>query len=133
MDTALYDGKCSFCTASVKTLRRLDITGQLQFLSLHDPSVSVRFPDLTYEMLMEQMWVVSPEGNNFGGANALRYLSRRLPLLYPFAIVLYIPGSLPVWKTLYRCIAQRRYKLAGTKCDDGSCSLHAHSNAAGKV
>jgi predicted DCC family thiol-disulfide oxidoreductase YuxK len=92
---------------------------------LHDPSVAVDYPDLSYEMLMEQMWVVAPDSRRFGGADALRYLSRRLPLLWPIAPVLHIPFSMPLWRWLYRQIAKRRYRIAGKNCDEGgSCSLH---------
>ena len=36
-----------------------------------------------------------------GGAVAVRYLSRRLVLLWPLALLLHVPGSLPLWKSLY--------------------------------
>ena len=51
-------------------------------MSLHDPLVGERFPDLTHEQLMEQMYVVDRAGRRHGGAGAIRYLSRRLPRLW---------------------------------------------------
>jgi predicted DCC family thiol-disulfide oxidoreductase YuxK len=129
MDTVLYDGQCVFCTRGVATLRRLDVFGSLEFVSLHDPSVSARFPDLTYDMLMDQMWVVARTGKRYGGSDAIRYLSRRLPLLFPFAPILHLPGTRSFWRWAYRQVADRRYRFAGKHCDNGTCSLHARSGA----
>lgn len=129
MDTVLYDGQCVFCTRSIAMLRRLDILGSLEFVSLHDPSVSERFPDLSHDMLMEQMWVVSSDGKRYAGADALRYLSRRLPLLYPAAPFLHIPGTRSFWRWAYRTVAEHRYKIAGKQCDNGTCSLHMQHTA----
>ncbi|AMV33433.1 hypothetical protein VN12_15005 [Pirellula sp. SH-Sr6A] len=124
-DVVLFDGQCNFCRRQTDHLRRFDGKNRLRFVSLHDPCVAVDYPDLTHEMLMEQMWVVAPDGRRFGGADALRYLSRRLPLLWPIAPILHLPFSMPVWRWLYRQIAKRRYRIAGKNCDEGgTCSLH---------
>ncbi|MFO0925136.1 MAG: DUF393 domain-containing protein [Pirellulales bacterium] len=122
----LFDGQCNFCRTQIGWLQWLDKWSQLEFLSLHDPSVAARAPNLTFEQLMEQMWVVTPEGSQFGGADAVRYLSRKLPFLFPLAPVLHFPFSMPLWRACYRCIARYRYYLAGKNCENGTCSLHFH-------
>lgn len=123
-DIVLYDGHCRFCTRQIETLKRLDGRNRLRFLSLHDPSVATDFPDLSFDQLMAEMWVISIDGVRYGGANALRYLSRRLPILWPVSPLLHFPGSMPIWKWLYRQVAKRRYRIAGRTCEDGTCSLH---------
>lgn len=123
-DVVIYDGECKFCTASILTLRRLDSQGRLRFLSLHDPSVRVDFPDLTYDMLMSQMWVVTSDGRRFPGADAVKYLTCRLPILYPLAPLMHIPFSMPLWRWIYRLIARNRYRIAGSDCSSGTCKLH---------
>lgn len=121
----LYDGQCNFCTGQVKNLARLDGRDRLRFVSLHDPVVARDYPDLSFEQLMEQMWVIAYDGRRFGGADAIRYLSRQLPMLWPLAPLMHIPGTMPLWRYLYRQIAKRRYKIAGRNCDEGgTCSLH---------
>lgn len=121
----LYDGHCKFCTKGVKNLQRMDGKNRLHLVSLHDPSVAELYPDLSFDQLMDQMWVVSYEGKKYGGADAVRYLSRQLPMLWPLAPMLHFPGSMPLWRFLYRQIAKRRYKIAGRHCDEGgTCSLH---------
>ena len=121
-DTVLYDGRCRFCRSQIAVLRRLDLRGRLAFTSLHDPSVATSFPELTQDDLLAQMYVVSSTGQARGGAEAVRYLSRTLPLLWPAAVLLHVPGSLPLWKALYAFVARHRLKIAGS-CDDGSCKI----------
>ena len=121
-DTVLFDGQCRFCRGQVALLRRLDLGRRLEFLSLHDPRVAEDVPEIPPEQLQQQMFVVDRQGQARGGAVAVRYLSRRLPLLWPLALLLHIPGSLPLWQAAYAFVAKRRMLLAG-RCDDGSCPL----------
>lgn len=121
-DTVLYDGACRFCRGQIALLRRFDLCGRLEFTSLHDPSVARDFPELAPEDLHARMYVVDRAGRARGGAEAVRYLSRRLPLLWPLAVPLHVPGSLPLWQALYGVVARNRYRIAG-RCDDGSCRI----------
>jgi predicted DCC family thiol-disulfide oxidoreductase YuxK len=121
-DTVLYDGACRFCRGQIALLRRLDPTGRLAFTSLHDPSVCRDFPEIPRDDLLSQMYVVDRTGQARGGAEAVRHLTRRLPLLWPLAPLLHVPGSLPLWRSLYRFVAKHRYRIAG-RCDDGTCRI----------
>lgn len=121
-DTVLYDGQCRFCRSQIAILRWLDWGRQLQFTSLHDPRVAADFPEIPQSRLHDEMVVVDRAGRARGGAEAVRYLSRRLPPLWPLAVLLHIPGSLPVWRWLYAFVAKRRLLIAG-RCDDGTCRL----------
>ncbi len=124
-DVVLYDGQCNFCRSQINMLRRLDGRNRLEFVSLHNPEVATSYPNLTYEQLMEQIWIVTPSGAQYGGAYAVKYLSVRLPMLWPIAPVMHIPFSMPLWSFLYRQVARYRYKIAGRDCDEGgTCSLH---------
>lgn len=125
-DIVLFDGHCRFCQSQVLRLHRFDGRGRLAFLSLHDPEVARRFPDLTHDQLMKEMVVVDARGGRHAGAGAIRYLSRRLPILWPLMPLLHIPCSMPVWNWLYGQVAKRRYRLAGRieSCEDGACAVH---------
>ena len=124
-DVVIYDGQCNFCRSQVTNLRRLDCCGnRLSFLSLHDPRVAQRYPDLSHDDLMEQMYVVDRRDRRHGGADAVRYLSRRLPLLWVVAPILHIPGTARLWRWMYKQVAKRRYKLAGKSCENDVCSIH---------
>lgn len=121
-DTVLYDGACRFCRGQIAFLRRLDLAGALEFTSLHDPHVAERFPELSRDDLLAQMYVIDRQGRARGGAEAVQYLTRRLPLLWPLALPLHIPGALPLWQKLYGIVARNRFRIAGS-CHDGSCEL----------
>jgi predicted DCC family thiol-disulfide oxidoreductase YuxK len=129
-DVVVYDGNCRICTSQIRRLPWWDCQGKLAYLSLHDPEVARRYPDLTYEMLMRDMYIVDRAGHRHRGAAAIRYLSRRLRRLWWLAPLLHIPFSLPLWQFLYRQIADRRYRFGRVEsCDDGACSLHAGGDA----
>lgn len=121
-DTVLYDGRCRFCRGQIAMLRRLDLGGVLEFTSLHDPTVGRDFPEIPLEAMLAEMVVVDRGGRTWKGAAAVRYLSRRLVALWPLAIPLHVPGSMPLWRSLYAFVARNRYRIAGT-CDDGGCRL----------
>ena len=135
-DVVIYDGHCNFCIAQVRNLRRFDRKNRLSFISLHDSFVAEHFSELTYDQMMDRMYLVpaSDQGEHqyselrLGGADAIRYLTRRLPLLWIFAPLLHCPFSMPVWRWGYGFVAKHRYKLAGKRgveCDEnGSCELH---------
>lgn len=130
-DVVIYDGHCQFCQAQVRRLARFDAwgklvgqSGRLSFISLHDPRVAQRYPDLSYEQLMEQMFVVTPKGEKHGGADAIRYLSRRLPALWPAMPVLHIPGSASLWRWMYGQVARQRYRWNKDSCENDACSVH---------
>jgi predicted DCC family thiol-disulfide oxidoreductase YuxK len=134
-DVVLFDGECRFCRGQVENLRRLDRGGhRLAFLSLHDPRVGERYPDLSHDQLMEQMYVVDQQGQRHGGADAVRYLSRRLPILWPLAPLLHVPGSAGLWRWMYQQVAKHRYRLAGKTeegCAGERCRLHFDKPPAG--
>jgi predicted DCC family thiol-disulfide oxidoreductase YuxK len=126
-DIVIYDGHCKFCTSSVQKLASWDTKShKLVFLSLHDPEVQSRFPQLTYDQLMKEMYLVDRQGSIHRGAEAFRYLTTRLPRLYPLAPLLHIPFSLPLWRWAYRQIARRRYRIMGKthECDGDACRIH---------
>lgn len=129
-DVVLYDGKCVFCTHSVKQLEWFDGKNRLAFLSIHDPKVAKNYPDIEFSDLMEQMYVIPHQNQTkrYGGAEAIRYLTRRLPKLWLAAPLMHIPFSLPIWQWLYRQVAKRRYLIANRKGDacgeEGTCHLH---------
>jgi len=126
-DVVIYDGHCKFCAGSVRILYRLDFGKRLAFLSLHDAKVQEVAPDLTYDQMMEEMWVVDQKGRYHSGAAGFRYLTRKLVPLWPLMPLLHIPGSLPLWKWAYRNFAAIRYRFGRIVDEDDcgdACSVH---------
>lgn len=123
-DVVVYDGNCGICTQGVRRLTWWDCQGKLTYLSLHDPEVLRRWPDLSHERLMQEMLIVDQQGRRHWGAEALRYLTRRLRRLWWAAPVMFLPGSMLLWRPLYRWVARNRYRLSGSRCETGACELH---------
>jgi predicted DCC family thiol-disulfide oxidoreductase YuxK len=123
-DVVVYDGDCGMCTAQVSKLPKWDGRQRLAFLSLHDPRVRELYPDATHERLMKEMLLVDRRGGRHWGPEAIRYLTSRLPRLWWAAPLAYFPGSMALWRPLYRWVAHNRYRFGGKRCDDGACSLH---------
>ena len=124
-DVVIYDGHCRICTSQVRKLQWWDGGDRLAYVSLHDPLVADRYPDLTHEQLMQEMVIVDRHGKRHPGAQAIRYLTTRLPRMWWAAPILWFPGSMFLWRFLYRQIAKNRYRFGKLEeCDDGACSPH---------
>lgn len=123
-DVVIYDGQCGVCTGQVSKLPWWDCQGKLSYLSLHDPQVQQRWPDLSHDRLMHEMCIVDAQGRRHWGAYAVRYLTSRLRRLWWAAPAAYFPGSMLIAEPLYRWIARNRYQLSGKACEDGTCELH---------
>jgi predicted DCC family thiol-disulfide oxidoreductase YuxK len=123
-DVLIYDGECKFCTASVHKLARWDRRGRLAFVSLHDPEVARRWPELGHDDLMQYVYLCTTDGRKLRGAEAFKYLSTRMPALYWMAPALHLPGLMPLWQACYRAFAKRRYRFGRIEsCEDGSCKI----------
>ena len=85
----------------------------------------MRWPNLPHERLMQEIAVVTHSGHQFWGPAAIRYFTRRLPTLWWIMPLLHIPGSMLLWRHLYRWVARNRYRFSGTaECADAACALH---------
>lgn len=125
-DIVVYDGFCRFCHAQMSILHRADLFRSLAFVSLHDERSNWLLPDWTFERKMREMVVIDHDGRFHAGASAIRYLSRRLPLLWWIAIPLHIPGTMGLWRQLYRWVADSRYRFGRRDCEGGTCHLHGY-------
>jgi predicted DCC family thiol-disulfide oxidoreductase YuxK len=124
-DVVIYDGDCGICTNQVSKLPFWDRQKKLAYLSLHDPEVQRRYPDASHERLMQEMLIVDRHGGRHWGPEAIRYLTRRLWTMWWAAPFAYFPGSMYLWRPLYRWIARNRYRLSGKECATDACQLHA--------
>jgi predicted DCC family thiol-disulfide oxidoreductase YuxK len=126
----LYDGQCAFCRKSVDLLRRLDWLGRLAFADARDPAQVPGGVALDPERLLEEMHVLTADGRRvYHGFGALRWLSWRLPLLWPVAPLLYVPGVPALGQRLYLWVARNRFRLV--PCHGGVCTLGPSTMKAG--
>jgi predicted DCC family thiol-disulfide oxidoreductase YuxK len=124
-DVVIFDGQCKLCRAGTRRLQALDWLSRFHYVPLQDAEIRENYPDLTYDMLMAEMYVVTRAGKRYGGAAAFCYLTWRLPLLWPIAPIVNLPGTLGIWSWLYKIVARNRYRFGRIQeCDGGTCHLH---------
>lgn len=124
VDVVIYDGKCNFCISKVRGIASKDSRGRFAYLSMHDPAVAQRYPDLDPQRLNFEMCLVDNWGKRYWGIYAIRKIAARVPSMWWLAFLLYIPGAMLVAKWIYGRVARRRYRLGGmADCDSGSCQV----------
>ncbi|HTQ61902.1 MAG TPA: DUF393 domain-containing protein [Candidatus Solibacter sp.] len=128
--TVLYDGACNLCRASVARVRRMDPSGRIELLDLHDASASTRFPQVNFEEAMRLMQAVNPAGRVYSGADAWARIGLALPGWSLLAWLLLVPGIHFVAKHFYGWVARNRYRWNRELCADGTCALHVEPHRA---
>ena len=108
----LYDDACPLCVFQMKMLTWLDWRGALALVPLSDPRAQSAGLQLRREDLLEAIHCVTPEGQVYRGARALRFVGMRLPLLVPVALLLWIPGVIYLAEIIYRAVSRNRLVLS---------------------
>jgi predicted DCC family thiol-disulfide oxidoreductase YuxK len=126
----LYDGQCAFCCRSVELLKRLDWLKRLAYVDIRDPqNLPAQAPPLERNRLLEEMHLLPADGSRvLHGFKAFRWIAWRLPLLWPAAPLLYLPGMAFMGQHAYLWVARHRFQLV--PCHGGVCSIkNQHSEA----
>ncbi len=109
----LYDGQCALCCQSVQLLRRLDWLRRLTYVNARDfEQLPARQPPLEPHRLLEEMHLLTPGGRRlYHGFAAFRWIAWRLPVFWPLAPFLYLPG-VPNWgQRFYLWVRPDRFRL----------------------
>jgi predicted DCC family thiol-disulfide oxidoreductase YuxK len=119
----LYDGQCPLCIKSAETIKRFDWFHTLHFQDARDiAAIPLREPPLDPHRLLQQMHLITPDNQHvYCGFKAFRWIAWRLPVLWPVAPLLYLPGVPTLGEKTYLWIARNRYRLV--PCQDGVCHL----------
>lgn len=119
----LYDGDCPLCRRTVPVLQWLDWRGALSFHSARDMEhLPPALVPLDPVRLLEEMHVLTPDRKSvYAGFRAFRWMAWRLPLIAPFALLLYIPGVPWLGNRVYLWVARNRLNLV--PCRDGVCQI----------
>ena len=114
----LYDDGCPMCRFQMKTLTWLDWFNTTSLLPLSHDSAADLAPGIDREQLLEAIHCVTRSGRILRGARALRFVSIRMPILVPLALVLWVPGVIWVAEHVYSWVSRNRNflsKLFGCK------------------
>ena len=108
----LYDGDCSLCTFQMRVITWLDWFNAVSLLPIADPRAATLAPQLTREDLLEAIHCLTRDGKIHRGARCLRFIGLRMPLAFPFALLLWIPGVIYLAEIGYRWISRNRHLLS---------------------
>ena len=122
-NTVLYDDECSFCTFQMKVLSWLDWGNRFALVPGTDPRTHSLAPQLTAQQLNEAIHCVTAEGSIHRGARAIRFIAMRLPLLWPLALLLWMPGVILIAERVYAVISRNRQHISRLFGCKGACAL----------
>ena len=108
----LYDDACPLCVFQMKMLTWLDWLHVSRLVPISSPEAQQAAPGLTPEALQAAMHVVTSKGRVYRGARCIRFLTLRMPLVFPVGLFLWIPGVIYVAEVFYKLVASNRLKLS---------------------
>ena len=119
----LYDGDCPLCRKTTSILKRLDWLHRLGFHNCRDTAgIPANSAHLDPARMIREMHVLTPDRTvAHAGFRAVRWISGRIPLLWPLYPLLFIPGMGRLGQRVYLWIARNRFHLV--PCHDGVCTI----------
>jgi predicted DCC family thiol-disulfide oxidoreductase YuxK len=102
-----YDADCRFCSRSARRFAGTFHRRGFEFLPLQISWVT-REPGIERGAALEEMRVLTRKGKNYGGAEALAFLARRVWWAWPFFLMAQLPGAHRLIDSGYRWIAAHR-------------------------
>ena len=107
----LYDGDCPLCCAAAARFAPLLQRHGFQFAPLQTPWVQAQL-GLQPNVLLNEMKLLTADGNVFGGAEAVVQIARAIWWGWPLFALAQIPGVKHLLATIYRHVAANRHCLS---------------------
>jgi predicted DCC family thiol-disulfide oxidoreductase YuxK len=108
----LYDDQCSLCTFQMRVVTWLDWFNTVSLLPISNPRAAEVAPAITREALLEAIHCVAKNGCIHRGARCIRFIGMRMPLGFPIALILWLPGVIVVAEKMYQWISRNRHLLS---------------------
>ena len=116
-----YDAECHFCTAMARRFEHVLASRHFELLPLQTPGLDERL-HLSKTELLTEMRVLRPDGNSYGGADALLEIARDFWWAWPLRQLGRVPAMRNVLRAGYRWIARNR------SCTAGSCEIEGNKS-----
>jgi len=128
--TVLFDDRCGKCRRFVALSSALDFAGRLEPIGLSDPRRAREFRHFDLDALNFEMHVIDSRHRVFRGFYAIRRIALEVPLMWPLAALLFVPGVSAAGMPIYAWIARTRYgHLEPIQCNTDSTSIAVHGEA----
>ncbi len=103
--TVVYDGDCGFCKRTLSRIAKFDWFGRLSSIPSGDAPDTL---GLDPERLHSEMGLVDENGEIYYGADAFEQIGARVPLLYPYALMMKLPGFAIIARRVYAWVSANR-------------------------
>lgn len=101
----------------------------MERLDFQQRGVLEQFPELSYERCMKELILLTPDGKQLGGVQAIVHVLATRRWIGWVAFIYYLPILRQLLDLLYRFIAWNRYRIMGKaiakgECESGACQVH---------
>jgi predicted DCC family thiol-disulfide oxidoreductase YuxK len=103
-----YDGECELCQSLARRFRFMLQKRGFGLAPLQDPRVAVLL-GLAPSQLLQEMRVLTGEGQVLGGAQAVTFLAGKIWWAWPLHAATKLPGMQPLLRAVYRWVADHRH------------------------
>ncbi len=108
----IYDDYCEICNLGVGKVKQLDQAQLIRLVQLSNPQIPSEIKLPTKEEMQKQMYLISPDGVTFKGADAVARLLTIFPESKLLAKIISFPILRPIARLVYAVVARNRMKLS---------------------
>ena len=108
----IYDDYCDICNLGVEKVIKLDKAKLIKLVPLSNPQVPPNIKLPTKEEMQKQMYLISPDGVTFKGADALAQILTIFPVSKLLGMIVSFPLFRPLARLIYAIVAKNRMKLS---------------------
>ena len=107
-----YDGSCGICSKFINSWKKRLKKIKLSIIPAQSQIILNRIGEDTE--LMENIFILFNDNSKLIGADAYRYIFRRIWYTHPLYIFSIIPGFRNIFDLSYRKVAENRYRISKT-------------------
>ena len=108
----IYDDYCDICNLGVEKVKKIDKTNLIKLVPLSNPQVPPEIKLPSKDEMQKQMYLISPDGVTFKGADAVARLMTIFPQSKLLGNIVSFPLFRPIARLIYTIVAKNRMKLS---------------------
>ncbi|WP_289037846.1 DCC1-like thiol-disulfide oxidoreductase family protein [uncultured Zobellia sp.] len=116
-----YDEECPLCNRTKIIINYLDFFNAIEFKGVQTFGFgNPLFKNIGKDDLLDNIYSTSNENKIYTGIDTYKVVFKRIPLLFPFWVLLSIPGIYHIGKWIYKKVADNRYV---ERCTEENCGF----------
>lgn len=125
----LFDVQCPLCIRSMTLVRYFDWLDGIVYSDVTKrwATLGPKNPGISLDDCLKEMYLLLPDGSVKKGYFAFREMLWRLPLLWPIALLFYLPGASILGPQIYHYVASHRFRF--TRCTSDACAFHTEQKS----